>query len=369
MSNIRTDIRGLPNIQEFCKTNDIKHLPNELFVDHMTKGPMFINQEKIYPVDFDDFNFRITYSDEKNIQKMGIINNITENWRKSKKEFRFINRVTFEHDDYPFKVDISIVKYGNRLADKFGRENRGPIIRVYTLEESNVFDNEEIYEIELEVDNLKVGPGTKFNTPLLIVDALRKGIKFVLSGMQCTNYPISYPEQKHVMDSYMNLIWKEEYDKIKYISSRYFIGPNSYTLQMENVAAIDENSNAPNIRKGFVVTEKADGERHLLYISNDGKIYLINTNMDVIFTGAKTANEECFNSLLDGELIAHDKFGKFINLYAAFDIYYINKQDVRSFTFLQMDIEKDSSKSRYNLLQFIRQNLKIDIACFTKEGM
>jgi len=357
MSNIRTDIRGLPNIQEFCKTNDIKHLPHELFVEHMTKGPMFISNQKIFPVDFDDFNFRITYSDEKNIRKMGIINNINENWRKSKKEFRFLNRVTFQHTNYPFNVDVSIVKYGNRLADKFGRENRGPIIRVYTLDESNVLNNEEIYEIELEIDNKRVGPGTKFNTPQLIVDALRKGIKYVLSGMQGSNYPISYPEQKNVLESYMKMIWKDDYANIKYISSKYFIGPNSYTLQMENIAAVDENSNAPNIRKGFVVTDKADGERHLLYISHDGKIYLINTNMDAIFTGAKTANEECWNSLLDGELISHDKNGKFINLYAAFDIYYINKQDVRSFTFLQMDTEKDSYKSRYNLLQFIRQNL------------
>jgi hypothetical protein len=357
MSNIRTDIRGLPNITEFCKTNDIKHLPHELFVEHMTKGPMFINNTKIFPVDFDDFNFRITYSDEKNIRKMGVINSIVENWRKSKKEFRFINRVTFEHQDFPFKVDISIVKYGNRMTDKFGRENRGSIIRVYTLEESNVFNNEEIYEIELEIDNVKVGPGTKFNTPQLITDALRKGIKYVLSGMQCTNYPISYTEQKAILDSYIKLIWKEEYLNIKYISSRYFIGPNSYTLQMENIAPINENSNLPNIRKGFVVTDKADGERHLLYISHDGKLYLINTNMDIIFTGARTSNEECYNSLLDGELIVHDKFGKFINLYAAFDIYYINKQDVRTFSFLQTETEKDTSKSRYNLLQFIRQNL------------
>jgi len=363
LSNIRTDIRGLSNIQEFCKTNDIKHLPNELFVEHMTKGPMFIGKEKIFPVDFDDFNFRITYSDETIIKKMGIINNINENWRKSKKEFRFINRVSFEHQDYPFKVDISIVKYGNRLPDKFGRANRGPIIRVYTLEESNVFNNEEIYEIELEIDNLKVGPGTKFNTPQLIVDSLRKGVKYVLSGMQGTSYPISYPDQKSVIDSCMKMIWKDEYNTIKYISSKYFIGPNSYTLQMENVAAIDENSNAPNIRKGFVVTDKADGERHLLYISHDGKLYLINTNMDVIFTGAKTDNEECFNSLLDGELISHDKLGKFINLYAAFDIYYINKEDVRSYTFLQSNTEKDSYKSRYNLLQFIRQNL--NAVCIT----
>jgi len=357
MSNIRTDIRGLPNIQEFCKTNEIKHLPHNLFVEHMTKGPMFINNQKIFPVDFDDFNFRITYSDEKMIRKMGVTNNIVENWRKSKKEFRFINRVSFKHADYPFNFDISIVKYGNKMTDKFGRQNRGPIIRVYTLEESNVLHNEEVYEIELEIDNKRVGPGTRFNTPQLIVDSLRKGIKYVLSGIQGTNYPISYPEQKAVSDSYLKMIWKDEFSSIKYISSRYFIGPNSYTLQMENISAIDANSNAPNIRKGFVVTEKADGERHLLFISHNGKIYLINTNMDIIFTGAKTDNEKCWNSLLDGELIVHDKFGKFINLYAAFDIYYINKEDVRAYTFLQSDTEKESYKSRYNLLQFIRQNL------------
>jgi len=356
MSNIRTDIKSLSNIQEYCKTNDIKNLPNKLFVDHMTKGPMFINREKVFPVDFDDYNFRVTYSAENSV-KTGIVQNLLDNWRKSKKEFRLINRVTFEHKDFPFNVDLSIVKYGNKMKDKFGRENRGPIISVYTLDESNVLNNEEIYEIELEIDNRKVGPGTKFNTPKLILDGLRKGIKYVLSGLQGTNYPVSYPEQKSVIESYMKLILTDAYDPKKYVSSRNFIGPNSYTLQMENISAINENSNQPNIRKDFVVTDKADGERNLLYISQDGKMYLINTNMDVIFTGARTDNEECFNALLDGELIAHDKYGKFINLYAAFDIYYIKREDVRSYTFMMKEGEKDLYKSRYNLLHFVRQNL------------
>ena len=358
MSNIRTEIKSLPNIQEYCRTNDIKNLPQELFVEHITKGPMIINKEKILPVDFDDFNFRVTYSSENEINKMGIINNLIDNWKKSKKEFRFINRVSFQHDDFPFIVDISIVKYGNRMPDKFGRANRGQIIRVYTLEESNVLNNEEIYEIEIEVDNKKIGPGTKFNTPQLIVDSLRKGIKYVLSGMQGSNYPISYPEQRNVIESYMKLIWKDNYDPKKFISSRNFIGPNSITLQMINIAPINENSNEPNIRKDFIVTEKADGERHLLYISQEGKIYLINTNMDVIFTGAKTNNEECINTIIDGELIVHDKNGKYINLYAAFDIYYIKKVDVRGYTFMLQDNEKDIYKSRYQLLKFVNQNLK-----------
>ena len=357
-NDIRTEIRGLHNIQDYCKNNDIKSLynTNPVAVDFISKKIAINNGERVFPVDFDDFNFRVSYQTEEKT-KIGIKNFIIDNWRKSKKEFRFINRVSFAHPDYPFIVDISIVKYGNRGADKYGRENQGPMIRVYNLEESNVFNNQEIYEIEIEINNHKIGPATKFNSSNLVLESLRKVIKYVLSGLQGTNYPISYPEQKNVLDSYMKLIWKDEYDFKKRITSSNFIGPNSITLQLINIANIDENSNEPNIRKEFVVTDKADGERRLMYISNEGKIYFINTNMDVIFTGAKTNNNECFNTLLDGELISHDKNGKFINLYAAFDIYYIKKEDVRSYTFMLLDTEENIYKSRYQLLNFIHHNL------------
>jgi hypothetical protein len=43
---------------------------------------------------------------------------------------------------------------------------------------------------------------------------------------------------------------------------------------------------------------------------------------------------DCFDTLIDGELIYHDKRGKFINLYAAFDIYIVKNVDVRNLTFL-----------------------------------
>jgi hypothetical protein len=363
MSDVRTEINGLHNIQEYCTINDIKSM--------YTKSPMSIkfNNKKIasdidekkvfkrhFPVDFDDFNFRVTYNTEEEVSK-GIQNFIFDNWRKSKKEFRFINRVTFYHPDYPVMVDISIVKYANRTPDKYGRENRGRIIPVYTLDESNIFNNQESYEIEIEVDNRKIGPSTVFNLPQKIVESLRKVIKYVLGGLQGTNFPVSYPEQQQILQSYMKLIWKDEYDVKKYVSSKNFIGPNSITLQILNVAPIDENSSVPNIRKNFVVTDKADGDRHLMLISEEGKIYLINTNMDVIFTGAKTDNKDCFNTLLDGELILHDKTGKFINLYAAFDVYFIKKQDVRTNTFMLLESEEDDFKSRYNILKYIQQHL------------
>ena len=354
LSDIRTEIAGLHNVENYCKNNDLKmiYTQSPTSVDFINKKLASVNGERIYPVNFDDFNFRVSYQIEEK-PKIGVRNFILENWRKSKKEFRYINRVAFEHQDYPFLVDISIVKYGNRSVDKFGRTNRGPMIRVYTIEESNVFNNEESYEIEIEINNQKIGPGTKFNNPVIIVESLRKVIKFVLSGLQGTNYPISYPEQKDVLISYMKLIWKDEYqyDPKQKIGNMYFIGPNSVTLQIVNICKMDDNSTQTNIRKDFVVTDKADGERRLMYVSEKGKIYLISTNMDIIFTGAKTTNESCFNALLDGELIIHDKNGVFINLYAAFDIYYFQKKDVRDNTFMLLKDESNVNKSRYYLLK------------------
>ena len=346
LSDVRVEIVGLHIIQEYCKNNDIESLErnpkNTTSISFINKKPYFIDNKKIFPVNNDDFNFRLSLSNEVNVKK-GIKYFVIENWKKSKKIFRYINRVSFKHDDYPFDVDISIVKYGI----KEGREQK----RVYTTQEADVFNSAETYEIEIEVDNRKIGPGTKFTTPELLSDALRKVIKYVLIGLQGTNYPISYPEQTQTLGNYMKMIWKDDYDPNKRVDNKNFIGPNSITLQLSNISPTSENNIEPNIRKDFVVTDKADGDRHLMYIGKDGYIYLINTNMNVIFTGARTDNKECFNALLDGELILHDKNGKFINLYAAFDIYYIKNEDIRNQPFLLFSDDKNYKKSRYHIMK------------------
>ena len=324
LSNTRITINDLFVIQKYCKTNDLKNIYNNHAnaVTFVNKNNVFIDNKKIFPVNFDDFNFRVSYQIEENIN-MSSKNFVIQNWEKSKKIFRYLNRVTFTHPDYPINVDISITKFNGDMYKKS-----------YTVEESNVFNSPEKIEIELEVDNNKIGPYTKFDSYEKILEALRKVIKFVLSGLQHTNFPVSYSEQKEVMSEYMKILHKENYNPEKKIYPSDFIGPSSFTLQMSNIAEVDVNSNVPNIRKNFVVTDKADGERNLLFICSKGKIYLINTNMQVIFTGAKTIEKEVFNTLLDGELIANDKFGKFINLYACFDIYYLNKVDVRMLPFM-----------------------------------
>ena len=358
LSNIRVSINDLNEIQKYCKSNSIKEIYNNNksgLVSFVNKNYVFIDKQKLFPVNFDDFNFRVSYQIEEEIS-LSSKNFIIQNWNKNKKTFRYINRVTFNHEDYPINVDISISKFN--YDDK----------RSYTIEDSNVFNCPEKIEIELEVDNTKIGPYTNFDTSEKLLGAIKKVIKFVLSGLQNTNYPISYVEQKEVMGEYLRCLHdnKKDFNYEKRIYPSDFIGPSSFTLQLSNIAEIDVNSNVPNIRKDFVVTEKADGERHLMFINNQGKIYLINTNMNIIFTGAVTKNKEVFNTLLDGELIFHDKFGKFINLYAAFDIYFLNKVDVRMLPFILKDSEINNSKSksknlyecRYMLLKNTINSLK-----------
>jgi hypothetical protein len=348
-SQVRTQVDSLDAIQKYCKTNEIAELANNrgTSIHFVKKQSIIVDNNKVLPVDFDDFNFRISYQIEEDVNK-GIKGFIIKSWKECKKTFRYMNRVTFSHPDYPVNVDISIVKSSNFV-------NKFQYVKTYNIQDSNVFNNKEKIEIELELINEQIGPKTKFNSPDKLAAALRKVIKMVLCGLQGTNFPVSYPEQRNVMNEYMLMLYNKEIFRPE---PRNFIGPSSLPIQIENVCEIDENLNAPNIRKNFVVTEKADGERHLLYVSSEGKIYLINNNMNVIFTGALTLNKNKFNTLLDGELISTNKQGKFINLFAIFDMYYDNKEDIRKMPFMLKPDETDVYRARYMRMNKFLNDLK-----------
>ena len=337
MSNIRTEISGLSEIGAYCKSNTVET------ATYTQKQYFKKDNNTSYPVNFDEFNFRASLQGEKDWQgTSGLIRSTLSKWSDSKKTFRYINRYTLKHPDLPVAVEVSIVKD----SDKKGRF----MIPVYNIRDSGVFNGQEKYEVEIESVNQMVGVGTSFATPKLLGDALKKTIKLVLSGLQGTNYPVAYTEQANVAQDYMRLIWGGEYREERRIYPKNFIGPSSYTLQVQNIAPINDDAIIPNIRKNYTVTDKADGDRKLLYVSNKGKIYLINTNMQVQFTGAITKNSDLLNSLFDGEHIIHDKNKKFINLYAAFDVYYINGKDLRALGFTPTDKEDIQSNFRLPLM-------------------
>tara|TARA_X000000368_G_scaffold388346_1_gene349788 strand:- start:10124 stop:13747 length:3624 start_codon:yes stop_codon:yes gene_type:complete len=344
-SKIRTQIDGFPNIQNYCKYNNIQNIPDMKNILFLEKDYYVSDNNKIYPLDFDDYNFRISYQIEKYYNyNDDTIQKLLANWNSTKKIFRYIKRFEFTHPEFPFLIHCSIVKTS--------KTNGGKFIPQFNIKDSEVFNSSEHYEIEIELNNHHIGIGTEYSTGLNIYKKLRQVIKYVLIGIQQTNYPISLVEQKEIIDNYLKITKNTDYDETKKVNNIDFIGPSSSTLQMINLineSDINEtNKSISNIRNNYTVTDKADGLRKLLFINNNGKIYLINTLMDVEFTGAITEEKEVFNTIIDGEHIMHDKNGEYINLFAAFDIYYINNKNVTSLAFINLIIsntDKDDTKN------------------------
>jgi len=385
MSNIRLEIIGADMIEIYCKTNSLEALKNTSAANKKLKftqkkpapraiGP-FINGKNMPFIDYKDFNFRISSQFELSFpitSENETIRKIMNDWNPSAKHFRSINRVRFSSKNSVVAVDISIIK-SNRTYSK--KEANGKMKKIpipyQTIQEANVFVNPEIYEIELELDNdliTAMVDSKKKKIPEMvqeIMNQIRQTIRIVLSGLQGTPYPISYVEQEDILHDYMRrmhgdkwMLGKVDEETHEKYPFPYFIGPSSVTLQMEHIIP-SLNTKSPNIAIDYTVTEKADGLRALLYISKKGKIYLINNNLKVMFTGAKTEVKECFDSLLDGEYIDYGKRNNtstertFLHLFAAFDIYFIGSRknaSVREFPFCANMIF-DEDNYRLSLLE------------------
>ncbi len=335
MSNIRVELNSMTTIQKYCKTNS---LPSQELkanrIKFLKKKNKIANEEKLFPIDYYNFEFRVNYKQEDKMNiKSNQVKNILEDWNTSRKTFRLLKRYSFRHATYPFRIDCSIVKSSSK--------NRGYLIPTWNIHESEVFNNSETYEIEIEFDNERI-KYLDSDQNADIYKKIRQVIKLILSGLQETNFPISFSEINLTRKQYLSLLYYGEKppETTSRNISKYFIGPSSISLEMINIQPINKDITDNTIREPYTVTDKADGKRKLMYINKEGKIYLIDTNMNIQFTGCITKHKENWNSIIDGEHVEVDKDGDFINVYLAFDIYIKNRKDLRAYPFLSI-AEKD----------------------------
>ena len=144
----------------------------------------------------------------------------------------------------------------------------------------------------------------------------------------------------------------------KQISTFHFLAPKPITLeQMHMVEPGPDTYGVQSILKGYAVTDKADGERMLMYINKQGFAYLINNTFDVMFTGLVTQNTNLFLSVLDGEFISAKKRtdneeSNKLDMFAVFDIYFQNGKKTTDLPLISLNASApaNTTNTRYSLM-------------------
>ena len=340
-SNVRIEIEDLESIKSVCETSslpDVRKIgfTEKSFVEGM-KGPIYNN----------DYVYRVSIQKEKSFSRTSnIVKSMMVEWPSQRKKFRYIHRTTLIHKSMPhIQVDMSSIRanYNNKQV-KF--------------KDADVFNQPFVYEIEIETRNVRSG----INFDNLLKD-LKRTIKYVLCGIQNTySIPMKVKDTRNVLNSYFDILQTHNHgvEVKRFKKSSNFIGPSSYTLQRENIIENDTSA-AVSIRDGFGVTDKADGERKMLYITPSGQMYFIDTNFNIQYTGTHIKSKKLVNTIIDGEHIMYDKYNNFINLFAAFDIYIVGNQEFRDKKFYLTEKEKEDMKyegfTRYELLGVVVKKL------------
>ena len=376
-NGIRVTISGDQNIVDYCKTNDIK-LVNQGVVSFMKKTP-------IRYVDINEYNIKFNLKREEMLQRTDSdISDIIKNWTRLDKTFRYKKRFSFITPDGAYRYDLTTLKTSSKKtiqgknkkmkkkdikpymvkyvvkpeyvvdtnewlskqSDMASIEMRGKNYEVLqefkSLQKSQVLKNELEYEIELEYlgNNKPIGGGGG-GDKVILSQFLQKLI-IILQAVQKSYYIISELERMSVIDQYKVLM-----DDYK------FNGPMNVSLTPQHIIEknYDEYQDSISIRKGYAVTDKADGERNLLLILKGGDMYLFNRKNHVRTVGAKCPSLE--NSIFDAEYVMKDKNGKNANMLLLFDVYFVNGEDVRDRILNRTDeeVRKDIiPQSRYEII-------------------
>tara|TARA_Y100000389_G_C17471366_1_gene531526 strand:- start:2470 stop:5784 length:3315 start_codon:yes stop_codon:yes gene_type:complete len=351
-SNVRVEIDDIKSIQSYCYSNNIlpdnsKYIMKE-DINALNLKQMTHDEKMKYKKRFlnKDYGFRVSIQKEIAQDPNISINvkDIMEKWPISMKVFRYKYRTSLVHKDLPnIRIDLTKVRTNERKKKSVDFLNSG------------ILNEDEVYEVEIEIINISKSIDEELKKNILM--QLRKSIKYILSSIQGTMFPVTYSKITNVLYQYMSMLkFKEINPNMGYKKeSKCFIGPSSCTLQSINLV---NNSSLDNIciqKDNYCVTDKADGERKLLFIhmpdiNKDLELYFINMNLDIQFTGLLLSKsyKKFANTILDGEYIETDKYNKKTSLYAAFDIYYSGEMDYRPLQFRNSKLP--NNEQRYYIL-------------------
>ena len=106
-SNIRCEINGISNIQSYCINNNNFSDIDISEYNFLEKQYFNMKQEKILPIDFDDFNFRVAFQVEKKFNHNDeIIQKFYKNGNLQKKFLDILNVLNINIQTFPILIHL-----------------------------------------------------------------------------------------------------------------------------------------------------------------------------------------------------------------------------------------------------------------------
>jgi hypothetical protein len=371
--NITLKIKGRKNIARYCIENDISN------IDYKTKGReqdvcWVIPQNENFSVEEFDYPMTVSMFSEEKVEPPEIMEEDSTYKYVLIKDFEYKSLVKIKPENSPSKKDendFSTAEIIHRV--KMVKTNND---RFKTMKDSNVSNIKQNYVFEIDFDwnpNHPLSKKTK-TTYDSILNCVLDSIKTMYSSIDMIYEPYSKTFQKQVLQMYANLIKpKLEYNISKNINLNNLpmITPKPITLETINLSDPSEYG-VVSILENYAVTEKADGERYLLFIDKDGVGHLINNSSNIY--GIGFLNKELSNTILDGELVqCHKRKNNSSTsaLYMVFDIYFKNGSPLMDAPLFEEDTENTAvsmtmaaaetsktKKGRYEEMKSIEKHLK-----------
>jgi hypothetical protein len=261
------------------------------------------------------------------------------NWDNMRKYFKINKCISYTDSKTKVKYIVNITKSPDN--DYYEATDKDYHM---ALNKSKIINKTQKYEFYIDITNTDK-------------DNIIPSIIKMEQALYLNTFIISKDQQAEVIKNYGNLV------KNDILTRRYddkkppLLTPKPFTLERMNMLNPSDYENGygiSSILSEYTVTEKADGERLLMYINSIGGVYLINNTHQVIDTGLKSPSE-LYNSLIDGEYIACNKRrdNSSVGLYASFDMYYYNGTKITQLPLIANSNDNESSgssQSRYNYL-------------------
>jgi SAM-dependent methyltransferase len=234
-----------------------------------------------------DLSFNLSRNEKLDESDMNKIQNIKGN-DKYEISFNLQDKISFEiYKDSNCVININIVN-----------ENKSNFIKKILSSESNY----SIYiSVNIILDKLNISKHGKI---------IEKNIFNILQILSKSNIVLRNVFKDEVLLKYSQIMFG------KNVINKVFASRKSISVDIRSILY--------DIPNQYSITDKADGERHLLFIYNKN-ILLLTSNLEVKHSGIVLPNSTFNNTIIDGELIIKNN----MHIYLSFDILFLKGNDVR----------------------------------------